>query len=78
MLEMGDGFKEKVFQNLDSDIYFWKDLPNNKKTVQNGFINGKANFRAVHDPNAFNINSYACSFDVIEMHIRYAEINHFL
>ncbi len=58
MLEMGDGFKEKVFQNLDSDIYFWKDLPNNKKTVQNGFINGKANFRAVHDPNAFNINSF--------------------
>ncbi len=58
MLEMGDDFEEEVFKNLDPDIYFWKDLPKDKKTVQNGFVKGRPNYRCVHDPNAFNLSCF--------------------
>lgn len=42
---------------LDPEIIFWKDLEN-QKTVQNGFINGRPNFKKVHDPNALNLNCF--------------------
>lgn len=52
-----EGMKNKVKKYWDREIIFWKDL-NKERTVQNGFIKGKPNRGCVHDPNAYNLNTY--------------------
>ena len=42
---------------LDPEVIFWKDL-STQKTVQNGYIKGRPNFKSVHDPNAYNLNEF--------------------
>lgn len=51
-------YKNLVFENLSDQIYFWKDLTEDKLTLQNGYHRQKPNFRGVHDPNAYNIGSF--------------------
>lgn len=46
-----------VKQLHDPDIIFWKDL-SNQLVLQNGFYNKKPNIGKVHDPNAFNLDTF--------------------
>ena len=56
--KLTSSYQKEVLKNLSSEIFFWKDLPLEVYTVQNGFVHGKSNFRNVHDPNALNINEF--------------------
>ena len=56
--KMGVAYKELALKNLSEQMYFWKDLPLDKVTLQNGFYHKQPNTRAVHDPNAFNIGTF--------------------
>jgi hypothetical protein len=56
--KLTSSYQKEVFKNLSSEIFFWKDLPREFNTVQNGFVHGKPNLRNVHDPNALNINEF--------------------
>ena len=51
------GMQNKVKKYWDREVLFWKDL-SKERTVQNGFIKGKPNRACVHDPNAYNLNTY--------------------
>lgn len=43
---------------LDSEVIFWKDLPEAALCIQCGYRDGKPNMGVVHDPNAYVINDY--------------------
>ncbi len=45
-------------EQWDADIKFWKNLEAADQTVQNGYIKKKPNFKAVHDPNAYNLDEF--------------------
>lgn len=51
------GLHEKVKKFWDREVIFWKDLKG-QRTVQNGFIKGRPNSACVHDPNAYNLNTF--------------------
>ncbi len=56
--KLGLNLKKECENYWDSEIVFWKDLKDDFKTVQNGFVKQKENFRAVHDPNAYNLDEF--------------------
>lgn len=73
MLEFNKASKSSLHEvaakTWDEEIVFWKELSPGARTLQNGYISGKANFRGVHDPNAYNVNdhvSHAGLFGTIE------------
>lgn len=51
-------FKGELADLYDSDLKHWLDLEVLDETVQNGYIDSKTNFKAVHDPNAYNIKEF--------------------
>ena len=55
-LKLGSSLHSTASKYWDEDIFFWKNLKSDHRTLQNGFIKGEPNFRAVHDPNAYNLN----------------------
>ena len=55
---LGKKYENLVRDYLDQEVVFWKSLGDEKLTLQNGFQKGKPNFRAVHDPNAYNLNCF--------------------
>lgn len=53
-----EGMYKKVSKYWDREVKFWKDLTPKSRTVQNGFIKGKPNSGCVHDPNAYNLDTF--------------------
>lgn len=51
-------FRVEVFNNLDKEIKFWRDLDLMDVTLQNGYEKGSENYSVVHDPNARNIEDF--------------------
>ena len=67
--KLGDDLHEVAKEIWDEKIIFWTDLSVDHRTLQNGFVNSKANFWNVHDPNAYNIKdktSHAGLFGSVE------------
>lgn len=65
----GESLHQLAAKTWDDEVLFWKDLTSEQRTVQNGFIKGVPNFKAVHDPNAYTINelvSHAGLFGSVE------------
>jgi hypothetical protein len=64
-----EGLYKKASKYWDNGVKFWKDLNSKDRTVQNGFVKGRPNTACVHDPNAYNLNtfvSHAGLFGTIE------------
>jgi len=73
MLEFNKNFEMDLHTSAadiwDKDLCFWKDLKKEQRCIQNGYKAGKANYRSVHDPNAYTINdkvSHAGLFATID------------
>lgn len=65
----GPALRQTAQATWDKEVLFWKDLRPEQRTVQNGFVKGRPNYRAVHDPNAFNLGefvSHAGLFGTVE------------
>jgi hypothetical protein len=54
--KLGLDLHSEASKHWDSDLFFWKDLKDFHRTVQNGFVSKKPNYKSVHDPNAFVID----------------------
>ncbi|MCT4642083.1 MAG: serine hydrolase [Bacteriovoracaceae bacterium] len=60
MLDAQGKTKKNMYDEVreyHDEVIFWKNLKN-QKTVQNGFVKQKRNFKNVHDPNSYNINEF--------------------
>ena len=63
MLELkkkGINQKEICQKIWDKETLYWLDLPPWFPTLQNGYVDGRPNFKEVHDPNARNLRTF-CS-----------------
>ncbi len=56
--KMGAQYQDLVFQNLDPEVKYWRNLTPDDLCVPNGFYHGKPNIGAVHDPNAYNLKEF--------------------
>lgn len=56
--KLGTSLKSVVSPFWDSEVSFWKDLPEASSTVPTGMRGGKLICGEVHDDNAFVINSF--------------------
>jgi CubicO group peptidase (beta-lactamase class C family) len=54
--KLGLNLHEEASKYWDEDLFFWKDLKPSHRTVQNGYVDKKPNYKSIHDPNAFVIN----------------------
>ena len=54
----GESLREVAQKIWDKEVFFWKNLNNSHRTVQNGYLDGVPNTRKVHDPNALNLDEF--------------------